>query len=513
MAKSLFELDGEFEEGCPFTDAAPPVAEKPKRGRRKPGVAAVEIENVGPIQEVSIPVQAGSVVVLRGSNGVGKTTAIESIKAAVNGKSDAKLTPTDGSEREGGSIEFNGVLMRVGARLSKKGTAIESFVIVEGGDAMDTFCDPGIQDPHSADEHRLRAMLTMSGLKITRERLEGFLGDEICDAFLVAHRGVLDKPMVVLVKLLQKWLQAQAREMESDADVIRGQIEAIGKIPEDIDCRKSPAELQLTATARGEHLSRLRGQKKAADDAKAMLESESTVMDVESLTNELEQSVNRARELQAQLDAEREKIAGLRSRISSGKEQLARIQRMRDAIASSVTDDDIENAERLYNEVVELRDRAVLASRQNAENSEKRTRLEKARKSLERVTVLGERIRSMSDSAIGLLRDAIAKFEGWEVSKDLRLMCHHAKRGMIPIAEHSPGERIQQAIRLMLPTFKTSEDEVPICVIPQKLFEQLDIDGQEDLVRLAKENGLFIVAAQCRKSKSEPSELTVDVLA
>ena len=88
------------------------------RLREKTGVAAVEIENVGPIQEVSIPVKAGSVVVLRGSNGVGKTTAIESIKAAVNGKSDAKLTPADGSEREGGSIEFNGVLMRVGGRIS-----------------------------------------------------------------------------------------------------------------------------------------------------------------------------------------------------------------------------------------------------------------------------------------------------------------------------------------------------------------------------------------------------------
>lgn len=517
MAKrSLFEMDGEFEEAaeaCPFVDEAPPAPEeKKKRGWRKPGATTVEIENVGPIKEVSIPVQAGSVVVLRGDNGVGKTTAIESIKAAVTGgKTDVKLTPTDGCEKEGGSIEFNGILMRVGARISKKGTAVESFVMVEGGEAMDTFCDPGIKDPHSADEHRLRAMLAMAGVKIDRDRLEEFLGEEICDAFLVAHRGVLEKPMVELVKLLQRWLQSQAREMKSDADRLEGEIQAIGKVPDDIES-SSPTELQATVSARGEHLNRLRGQKKAADDARSMLEGESAIVDVDALTADLEASVGRARDLQAQLDAEREKAAGLRARIASGKEQLARIQRMKEAIAVSVTDNDIADAECLYNEVVELRDRAVLAARQNEENAAKRLRLEKARKGFEKANVLRQRILTMSDSSIGLLSDAVSKFEGWEVSKDLRLMCHHAERGMIPIADHSPGERIQQAIRLMLPTFKTSDDEVPICVVPQKLFEQLDIRGQEDLVRLAKENGLFVVAAQCRKSKSEPSELTVDVL-
>ena len=47
----------------------------------------VKIKNIGPISTLSMPVpEGGGVVVLKGRNGSGKSTALDAISAAVSGK-------------------------------------------------------------------------------------------------------------------------------------------------------------------------------------------------------------------------------------------------------------------------------------------------------------------------------------------------------------------------------------------------------------------------------------------
>ncbi|MCB1771940.1 MAG: AAA family ATPase, partial [Candidatus Competibacteraceae bacterium] len=47
----------------------------------------IMIKNIGAIESVSIPVpKGGGVVVLRGRNGSGKSTALDAIQSAVSGK-------------------------------------------------------------------------------------------------------------------------------------------------------------------------------------------------------------------------------------------------------------------------------------------------------------------------------------------------------------------------------------------------------------------------------------------
>ena len=69
---------------------------KPKKKR------VAKISSVGAIKDIDIPIVPGTVVVLRGANGSGKSTVQEAIRMAATAGSKTKgsLTPQDGHEGE-----------------------------------------------------------------------------------------------------------------------------------------------------------------------------------------------------------------------------------------------------------------------------------------------------------------------------------------------------------------------------------------------------------------------------
>ena len=114
----------------------------------------ITLKNIGPIENVTIPVPAeGGVVVLRGRNGSGKSTALDAIQTAITGKGKPPLR----DKAAKGEIHAGGVSLTVAKSIRRSGelvvTSLDSRLSVAD------LVDPGIVDPLRADASRIKALV------------------------------------------------------------------------------------------------------------------------------------------------------------------------------------------------------------------------------------------------------------------------------------------------------------------------------------------------------------------
>mgnify|MGYP000887162152 FL=1 len=485
------------------------VAAAPKKKR------VAKISNVGAIDVLEIPIEPGRVVVLRGRNGAGKSTAQEAIRVAATtgSKSKGALTPRDGNEAEGGNVEMNGVSLRIGARMTERGVPEESYVLLDDGNALQDFCEPSVKTPKLADNKRIKAMLAMAGVKIDAAKLKAFLGDATYNGFIATYRGILEKPMVDVVEELRDWLQKQGLGEKKAAQEAKGAKDALSDVAEVDVCAAVPVgDLLAVLTDAKLKLQQWAQSRKQADEALEALGAVDESREAGVIREELDLVKASLVELRAQIRELEIREGSLDTELTS---RLASDKRMEAARAKIDTAPSAEQISELTKEVLSLQSQyetAVVAESNFKTLSEKKAKYETARQAYESSTILSEQMYKKAENCIDLLRDSISKFEGWSINGDLRLCCKHPTRGEILFAEFSPGERLKEAIKLMLPAFKVEAGWVPILEVPQSLFESLDIDGREELVRLCAQYGICAVCAQCRQSHDEPVGLNVMVL-
>ncbi len=120
----------------------------------------IELRDVGPHEHLPLVFAPGANV-LRGRNGAGKSTAISAVTAALGGRAD--VTIRDGQQM--GQVVVDGVVvLQIGKRLSKTG---EPSVELGNHGALAAVIDPGIVNPATADEHRVRAILALAPVPVT----------------------------------------------------------------------------------------------------------------------------------------------------------------------------------------------------------------------------------------------------------------------------------------------------------------------------------------------------------
>lgn len=147
-----------------------------------------KLTNIGCIADLAIKLEPG-VNILRGRNGAGKTTASNAIARATG--AEVSLEKRDGSPR--GEVTGPGVTLKIGAATRQTGEPDVS--LVDTG-ALGTLIDPGVADPEAADRARLRALLRLVRLEVTREQVLTLAGGDevIADAALakIKDRHVSD---------------------------------------------------------------------------------------------------------------------------------------------------------------------------------------------------------------------------------------------------------------------------------------------------------------------------------
>lgn len=206
------------------------------------------IDNVGPITHLSLEFLPG-VNRLTGVNGAGKTTAANAITQALGGKGSAAVTTRDGAPQ--GKVTVDGLILKVGGRSTRTGAtevALGNYGVVA------EIVDPGIQDPVKADAARIRAILGVVDLPVTKEVMQDLAaGDEA----LIPE--TLPSNILDAADHVRLTAHKHAKAIENEVSMLDGMIVALDErlhaVPqsdstEDVAAAASTASALTTAAAR-----------------------------------------------------------------------------------------------------------------------------------------------------------------------------------------------------------------------------------------------------------------------
>lgn len=335
-------------------------------------MSTIEIENVGPITSLSIPVPAeGGVVVLQGPNGRGKTTALEAVSALAKGRPPALR---DGTKR--GRIEGLGVKINVG--LSSRRSGELEVQSLEGRLDVSDLVDPGIASPEAADAKRIKALIALSGVECSPDMFAGLVEggrdklEEIVPPTKLASPDILE-----LAAAVKRAIETEARQVEGKAETeagrAKGLFEQVSGIPEQAEhdaetlrlayeeavrdhqqlLAQANANARLKAAANAAQVSLDQAQISAPADSVEQIDHRITLAEDDlRVTNESIQELQQELALQIHArDLKQQALVGLRSEKERAEQHAARIDGLRAQIEAAatlhaVTADDIAAAEK-----------------------------------------------------------------------------------------------------------------------------------------------------------------------
>jgi hypothetical protein len=201
----------------------------------------IEITDVGAINHVTIPIpEDGGFVVLKGTHGVGKSTALKATESLASGN--GAIDKRDGAIE--GRVSGFGATLSVKKVVRRSGQPEIAVDSLAGRLSLADIVDPHIKDPVAADAHRIKALLQIAGAKPEPADFYELVGGEQEFKKLVGEVGAADA--VELAAKVRRQLAKAAREAEASADKAAGEAQAHRKEAagrEGIELR-DPAELQ-----------------------------------------------------------------------------------------------------------------------------------------------------------------------------------------------------------------------------------------------------------------------------
>lgn len=225
----------------------------------------LELINVGPITHASIPFPGpGQMVVLRGRNGIGKTTALEHIETVITGR--GKGNVRDGAAS--GSVEAFGVTLKLGRSTRRSGElCVESL---EGKLNISDLIDPGFKDPKAADATRIKALVQIANVLPCPDLFYPLVGGREQLEKLAGKTALESDDLVTMAERIKRDLEAAARREEDQASHAEGRARGAREAGAGVDVGgKSDAEVlshQLNAAIREE--ATLRAEQVAAVKAR-----------------------------------------------------------------------------------------------------------------------------------------------------------------------------------------------------------------------------------------------------
>jgi energy-coupling factor transporter ATP-binding protein EcfA2 len=477
-------------------------------------MARLKVTNTKAIRELDVDFEPGTITVLNGPNGVGKSTTQNVLHSAIVGKNIGDLEPTDG--QRAGIVEFDGITIKVGKRVSFSGKSSGTYCLIEGGEDVEAFIDPGVKDKESADQRRLEKLCSIVGAELTEADIRKFIGDDLWDDWK-ASPNAKKEGIVNVAKALKRWLEEQARDMEAKIVGCTAELEAIGTIPKKTEAPDLVA-LQEESDRIVGLLTDAKAKRKAGLESAAALESvKDTVKDpdveevllagLESEKEEISEQIKVAEaalaKLQASLEVKKQEIKTARESLEVARTQSSRLEKLQNDIRESVTQEQIDELQKQRDAAAATVAEAILLNEQLEKAEENRQKAASLKSQREKLEAQAERCRAKAAEAPALLQKVVKNLDGWSISTDMRLCCKTDRSDQEAYDELSPGLKAIRALELacMKPG---GGGRKKIVQCPQKVWESLDGANKALIHDWVVKYNLMFVTGQCRqKDKCE----------
>lgn len=480
---------------------------------------SIEIHDIGPIDHVSIPVPAGGgVVVLRGANGSGKSTAIAAVDDLSRGGSRLATRARHGKTQ--GSVEGLGVKLSVGrVKASRKGELqVEAF---EPRVSVAALVDPGIKDPEIADRYRVATCCALADIKPDIEQFRAianvkwsdgtFDGD---DLLTIASRVRGDINVFALEA--ERRAHAAAAEaaaiMETVVDPVDGwSVDDAQAALEAAIQRKSAVETRRASE--GDALARADVARHTLAGIAVVDSSPSRVPDIEreiadlggirlDLARRLAETDRDIAEAKRALASESSRVASAEAAIAARAAAEKAIAEVSD-VATWTSQADVDAAAEAVSAA-----RASMTAALEAQKSRERIAQAKAVEGV--ASAMGKRaadLRAAATKTDDVLSEHLASVmpQGLRVM-DSRLVVDRGGR-VVPFGELSDGERWRIALDIAIDAMGTSG----IVAIEQAAWEGLDGEARKAVHAHAVKRGVTILTAEA--DHGEIGDLRAEVMA
>lgn len=470
----------------------------------------IGLHNVGPHSDLTIKLAPG-VNVLRGRNGIGKSTAIDAVVAALGGTE--PVTVRDGAVA--GRVYVDGELvLSVGKRLTRNG---HPSVELAGYSSIGDVIDPGIIDPVKADAARLKAILKMQPVPMTK------------DALLALAGGLewLAPPSTVPNALAA----AEAiRKAANEAALAEERSATTEKAAADVHARELAALRDATSVSEREAEERRDAARLAYQKAQMSYDNRqvtqrriaeiratlgerpddvavrSELNGLAGVKNAIHASVER---LERELLNARNALTDCARKESDAVKQLAAIEReqkawderkaLMEAPIAGATGEEVDAALAAFNKADELVSDARMSAKHRAAAEAVTKHLEESERFAQKAKALREIVRMLPERLGALLPKELAQFE----MEDGRLFVTLDGKRQLFGERLSFGQRARVALGVALRSFKGRV--VPLDPV---FWSALDPKTQRELASIAEEMGVVLVTEQ----PSDDESVTVETV-
>lgn len=463
-------------------------------------MSTVEINQVGPIDHLEIPVPAGGgVCVLRGRNGCGKTIAIDTAQRLLGGKS--RPAASDGADK--GTVEGWGARLTVAQRVTSSGTL--EAASLEGSFDLAALVDPGIDDPAAADTKRTKALLSLLGIQASDSLFTPrLLPEEVYTGLGVAASDDLVEMAGRVKRKLEEEARTHGKSAENHrtkADGLAGVVEFTDVIERDSNKLQQQLEAAISDTSRlTEQIEGARQRVIDQDQARAKL-AELPPSDLAAAEKEAKLTAGHFEDSKAvRAAAERAyeealNADALASRHLADQQLLAEhretyesllTEKVSEADVTQLTDqvnlagERVNSARTAMELGVKARD---YDDRQAKSKTERRRGME--------AQSLADLYRNAAHGIDMVLTDAVAGLDIGLFVENGRL-CVNTVRGVTSFGELSHGERWKMSLDLGVRRVGARG----VLAIPQEAWEGLDYENREAIHQHAKSLGVVVLTAE-----------------
>ena len=465
----------------------------------------IELNNVGPIEHLSIPVpEGGGVVVLKGPNGSGKTHGIDATASLYDKGVRKSMTKSDGVPS--GTITGKGVTVRLGRVNTAKGELeCESL---DGRVDPSQLVDPGIKDAEKADAKRLAAVVRLGGVIVSPEAWLASLGP---DPIVPIENLTGDDPVVIADRIRRAYHKA-ALELEKESGSKSNQgttlLESVAELPTEVadadelaKAFDTASEALTVATTRHDSYQESLLAFEGAKEKLAGL----PLVDVSGLAEERDHFANLASLRAEEIEEAEKALSAMKADFSelesshtlavqkldaANEQESARLSLkavLEAGLPKEVTRDEIGKLTLAKSEARTAIQNAEVVRR----GIETRNNADKMLELAEAAAAKAVKYRDVARSTDAVLEQALvdAGFEAVKIH-DGRL-CVASDRGLEPFSELSHGERWRMALDFAAQGLP----EGSVLPVAQEAYEALDPSNRQQIAELAKERGLVIVTA------------------